>query len=369
MGNMKKNILLLLSHLDTFGGTHRVAIGLANQMAEDYDVHIVAVHGQSEKSPYVIDERIFRAALLTHEDRLRSLVMKARKPLVRYINEHDIDIVFAIGNHQAFVALSSVVTCRKPKYVFCDHGALANQWDDRTTRTMHRLNAAFYDAVVVLTQQNRQDYIDRLNVNPRKMHVIANGIDSRLVKDPMVFDSAAQTLLWAGRLDQEKGVDHLLAIAVQVLPSRPLWQWHVFGEGELKDWLVQKADEHGLTEQLKILGYTPSLYAEYAQCGVVTLTSYREGLPLVLLEAQACGIPLISFDVTTGPREIINNGVNGFLITPYDQEQYAECLGEMMDDEQLRRKMSSHARDDIDRFSQETVYAQWRMLIEKLVGN
>jgi glycosyltransferase involved in cell wall biosynthesis len=366
---VKKKILVLLSHLDDFGGTHRVAIGLANRMAEDYDVHIVAIHGKDEQSLYAIDERISHAALLARGGRLRVLIIKARKPLVRYIIEHDIDVVLVIGNHQAFVGLSSVVTCQRSKYVFCDHGALANQWDDRATRVIHRLNATFYDAIVVLTQQSRQDYIERLNVSPRKIRVIANWIDSRLIRNPTVFDSRAQTLLWAGRLDQEKGVDHLLAIATQVLPPRPSWQWHVFGEGKLKDWLVQRIEEHGLNGQLKILGYTPDLYAEYAQSGVVTLTSYREGLPLVLLEAAACGIPLISFDVTTGPREIIHDGVNGFLITPYDREQYAKALGELMDNEQLRTNMSSRARDDIERFSQEAVYAQWRTLIQELVSD
>jgi glycosyltransferase involved in cell wall biosynthesis len=359
------NILILVSHFGTYGGTHRVAFALANRMVQDYTVTLAAVYGQGEQPLFSLDDRIFTTVFLSQEERLRIMAFKLRVPLVAYLRERKIDVVLLIGNYQSFLALPAMLTYKQARFIFCDHGALMNQWHDRSLRTIHRLGARFSDAVVVLTKQSRQDYLMHLHTRPEKVHVIPNWIAPQLMERPQQYDSESQTILWAGRLDKEKGVEYLLEIARRVLPERPQWRWLVFGTGEKQDFLRAGIKQSGLEKQLVLKGYVDTLYEEYAHCGICTLTSEREGLPLVLLEAKACGIPLVSFDVVTGPREIIRDGRDGFLIAPFDVDEYSRRLMRLMDDLQLRISMSAHSHETLEQFSADSIYAQWRALIEE----
>jgi glycosyltransferase involved in cell wall biosynthesis len=360
------NVLILISHFGTYGGTHRVAFNLANRMAQDYKVTLAAVYGDRDQSYFSLDDRVLTTVFLPQEERLRTMALKLRKPFARYLREREIDVVLLIGNYQAFLALPTMLTYKKPRYMFCDHGALMNQWHERSLRLIHRFGSWFSDATVVLTQQSRQDYLAHLHSRPEKIHVIPNWIEPRLIEHPDHYNSKAHVVLWAGRLDKEKGVEYLLEIARRVLPQRPQWKWLVFGTGEKQAFLQEGIEQSGLGEQLILGGYVETLYEKYADCGICTLTSEREGLPLVLLEAKACGIPLISFDVVTGPREIIRDGIDGFLVAPFDVDDYACKLMQLMDNPQLRIDMSRRSHETLERFSADAVYAQWCALIEEL---
>ena len=105
------------------------------------------------------------------------------------------------------------------------------------------------------------------------------------------------------------------------------------------------------------------MYNEYA---FLVLSSYREGLPLVLLEAKASGLPMVSFDVTTGPREIIDDGKDGYLIPPYDLEVMVEKITALIEDENMRVTFSENSVTNIIKFEKEEIYRQWTNLIDEL---
>ena len=98
------------------------------------------------------------------------------------------------------------------------------------------------------------------------------------------------------------------------------------------------------------------------------LTSYREGLPLVLIEAKANALPLVSFDVISGPREIISHGEDGILIPPYDTEKMAEEIYELLEKPEKRLRLSENSQNNLDLFSKETILSQWKALIQEFVG-
>jgi glycosyltransferase involved in cell wall biosynthesis len=143
----------------------------------------------------------------------------------------------------------------------------------------------------------------------------------------------------------------------------------VYGDGELAQDFCEGIAARGLQGHLIARGSTDDLYACYPRAAVVTLTSRREGLPLTLLEGKACGIPLIAFDVLTGPREIIRDGIDGLLIEPGDTARFAEELARLMSNDALRERMSAAARDDVKRFSQEAIYAKWQALLAEMTGD
>ena len=154
------------------------------------------------------------------------------------------------------------------------------------------------------------------------------------------------------------------------MPAHPDWVWDVWGAAVLDEEggfdLEKQLKEAGLSEQVRLRGRyerTQDVFPNYA---IATLTSYREGLPVFLLEAMAYGLPLLSFDVDTGPRDLITPGVNGFLVDSFDYDQYAARLGQLMDDAQLRCDFSASSKRAAQRFGEDAVYPQWTALIDAL---
>ena len=98
------------------------------------------------------------------------------------------------------------------------------------------------------------------------------------------------------------------------------------------------------------------------------MTSYHEGLPLVLLEAKQYGLPIVSFACPTGPSEIVSDGRNGYLVAPYDVALMVNRIQTLIDDTDLRQSMSEQSMDDTEKFDKARILAQWQGLIHELLG-
>lgn len=363
----EKNISFLVPGLGSMGGSVRVATQIANRLVETHNVSMISC-APFEQVAFPVDERIETFSLNITGGRLRERVSLARDPLTRILKSLNAEVLFGIGTYET---LMSVLPCRKTKttLVFCDHGALANQWNDKQMRVISLLDALFSKKTVVLTDRSHADYQRLLRIPARKLRRIHNWIPAELVANAGEYQADSKKLLWAGRLDKEKGVDHLLDIAARVLPSHPDWVWDVYGEE------VMSADGFdarkaafvaGISDQLRFMGKVDNLYSLYREYGICTLTSYREGLPLVLLEARANKLPLISFDVITGPADIIDDEIDGFLVPCYDCEEYARKLSLLMSDVNLRMRMSQAGEESLQLFSEEHILKQWLSLLAEL---
>ncbi len=411
---MAAPVCFLVPNLGNMGGSVRVAVQLANALSEDRDVSIVScMHYDAPAFPVDSRIRCFDASI--GQGRIREMVARAKTILPPIIEQTGCKLVFGIGTYETLMAVKPCRSLGIP-LVFCDHGALINQWDDKQMRMVRLLCALFSKKTVTLTQRSLEDYARLLHI-PRKrlqcipnaipkqmrmvrllcalfskktvtltqrsledyarlLHIprkrlqcIPNAIPAQITDVPHAYDASAKKLLWAGRLDKEKGVDHLVAIAAKVLPRHPDWVWDVFGETVMTDggFDVRAAiEEAGIGSQLVLRGRVDNMFELYDRYAICTLTSYREGLPLVLLEGMGCGLPLISFDVNTGPSDIIEDGVNGRLVSCYDVDEYADKLSAMMGDAALLQRMSDASLAAAGRFSEVEVVQAWRALADSI---
>ena len=281
-GFFVKKVCFLVSSLGSLGGAGRVVANVANRMACDYEVHVLGTYGGANQQPaFPLDARVAHMNFFDEEGRLRDTAKALRRPLKSYLAEHGIDVVFLVGNYQGFMALPVVLSSRA-KFVFCDHGALMNQWDQKDIRTIRWLCSRFCDATVTLTEQSRSAYIERFRLKPERVVSIYNWIPDAQVQAAPGYDVSSQKIVWAGRLDPEKGVEFMLDIAAKVLPSRPGWMWDVYGKAVIADgdeaW-PDRVRDRGLEGRLNIKGPVPDLYARYPDYGLCALTSYREACP------------------------------------------------------------------------------------------
>ena len=95
------------------------------------------------------------------------------------------------------------------------------------------------------------------------------------------------------------------------------------------------------------------------------MTSRFEGLPMVLLEAQACGLPIVSFNCPEGPADIINDGIDGYLIDDFNNEELIERVAEVANNDELRKQMGARAHKRSDRFSEKEMLKKWYDCFDK----
>ncbi|MER7990042.1 glycosyltransferase family 4 protein [Streptomyces noursei] len=165
-----------------------------------------------------------------------------------------------------------------------------------------------------------------------------------------------------GRLHEEKGVDLLLEAWAKVAPQHPDWTLRIYGSGEEAEALRKQAAELGVTDSVEWMGRTSDVAGALRESAVFALSSRGEGFPLAPMEAMATAVPCVAFDVAPGVREIITDGVDGFLAPPGNITEFARHLDALMSDEELRDRMGELARENIQRFSTDEIVARWEAL-------
>ena len=147
------------------------------------------------------------------------------------------------------------------------------------------------------------------------------------------------------------------------------WKLDIFGQGEWKDMLTEMIVKMGLEGSVRLMGTTHDIRKEYLGSSMLVMSSNYEGFPMVMIEAMACGLPVVSFDFKCGPKDIINDRENGILVMNGDIQGLADAMMRLMKDCDLRKRMSAEARKVVDRYSEDTVMKQWTDLFENLVND
>lgn len=346
------------------GGAEQVTASLANELCKKYEVYIYSINDTANIA-YDLDERIHYYKELKGVTRLRQMITGIFMPFCKLIKKEKIDTVIMMGNYPALI----VSACRfftKAKYIYCDHGALMNQWHQKDITMIRLWNSIISHKVVTLTEQTKMDYINKFHLKDSKVQCIYNWIDPKLLQVNRPYELESKIILTVGRFGKEKGYDLLLEVAKKVLPEHKDWKWHLYGAGETFEDTKKEIHKAGLEKQLVLKGNVKEVYKLFNDYAFVVLTSYREGLPLVLLEASACGLPMVSFDVMTGPNEIITDGVNGYLIKPYDCDQMAKCINELIADKEIRKRLSQGTTICLEKFSYDKILKEWEAILEKL---
>ena len=182
-------------------------------------------------------------------------------------------------------------------------------------------------------------------------------------------DVSQPRVIAVGRLDYQKGFDRLIQAweIVQKDAKCRNWRLDIFGQGEWRDMLQRMIEKAGLDQSAHIHPPTSQIGNEYADSSLLVMSSNYEGFPMVMIEAMACGLPVVSFDYKCGPRDIIDNGINGLLVSNGDIEGLAYAMIEVISDNAYRKLLSANAKRIVETYSEEAVMAKWIALFSNLI--
>lgn len=214
------------------------------------------------------------------------------------------------------------------------------------------------DRLVVLTDKDKEAWVELNNVQ-----VIPNPLSFK----PLVTSPQTENRVIAvGRYCHEKGYDYLLQAWSKVQQVCPDWQLVVFGDGDRNVYEQMLVDLKIDCNRCRLYGRTSDIQSEYIKSSLAVCSSRFEGFGLSIVEAMACGLPVVSFDCPWGPRSIITDNEDGILVDDGNVDLLADNMIMLMQGSDKRKQLSDHAINNVRRFNIDQIAQKWKTLFEEL---
>lgn len=352
-------ICFFIGNINNAGGTERVTSVIANELvAQGYDVSIVSL--ECGLSPFFeLSKGIYVSRLFDNPGRgifrLPMTILKLR----RFIQDNKIDVIIDVESMLALYTIPALVALNV-RHICWEHFNYNVDLGKRARRLARKLAAYFANDIITLTDRDKALWLKNARCNAR-VTTISNPLTITLPSN--INKNKEKVFLAVGRLTYQKGFDHLLTAWSAVTKKYPEWRLKIVGDGEDREMLERLRIELGISNTTELHPKTNDVSSHYQQAAFFVLSSRFEGFGLVLVEAQAFGLPVISFDCDMGPAEILSHEITGWLCEKDNINSLSEAMISAINDMDNYDRKSMMAVQNSKRFSIENVILQWNRLL------
>lgn len=382
--NRRYKIVYCTPALYSAGGVERIISVKASYFADvfDYDVTIIVTEGKEKPPFFPLSEKVkvinlglnfeelwgvpfYKKAFLylIKQQRFKRILsdalMRIRPDFTISVLRREINFINTIKDGSYKIGELHVNRANYRNFKVKGNNlflrVFSHFWMNRLLKHLKQL-----DKFVVLTEIAKRDWPE------------LDGVE--VISDPLPYHTDDQSslsekrIISIGRYVYEKGNDLLLEAWSKVEKRKPDWSLDIYGMGNRAPYETQKAQLGIDPQRCSLHGFLKDVNHEYLSSSIFVLPSRFEGFGLVLIEAMAHGLPVLSFDCENGPRSIISDGLNGFLIPPFNVDMLSEKMMLLMDNVDLRKRIGLNAYNESMKYDMDHIGLQWKQLFDSLIN-
>ena len=343
----------------TKGGAERVVSNLSNYLVDNNDVTIISL--RKDKPAYDISNKVIIKFLDKSErcNKIKKYYNRLNE-MKRIIKKEKFDVIVSFLPEASFLSL---LVKKDNKIIVSVRNDPKVEYKSFSYYLLMKLLYKKADGFIFQTR-DAQKYFHEFNITSE---IIMNSLNPNFLIGEADF-SKEKKIVAVGRLTEQKNHKMLIRTFKKISERYKDYKLYIYGDGPLRKELENLIDELNLSELIILPGVIDNIKSEIINARMYVLCSNYEGMPNSLIEAFSLGIPCISTDCPCGgPREIIENGYNGYLITPEAEDELYNCMVNLIDNEDTCKMFSMNSIKSREKFNPQIVNKKWKEFIEKIV--
>lgn len=369
-------IVYCLNSIRGLGGVQKVTLIKANALAKIAGNEVYVIVTDNWKEHVLVEEispkvHFINLEVNYYKDDYKSRLHQIKSNLrifrhyfrlQKQINQIKPDVIISVGQGEKYIIPWLRTKAVKIREIHFNstyrHYTYGKDWIAKLLDFVdYKLNARGYDKIVLLTKEDKETNFP-------------DNDKFTYVHNPLTLERSSysvcreHTVVAVGRLELQKDFASLIRAWQFVHKAAPDWKLNIWGEGSRRPYLTHWIKELRLEDCVFLQGYTKDVHAKLEESSIFVLSSLYEGFGLVLLEAMACGLPVVSFACPFGPRDIIQDGVNGFLVEGRSELDLADRIIRLIQSQELRERMGKAALKRTKDFDISKIVEQWMNLFQ-----
>lgn len=357
-----KKVLIVCENLSSKGGIERTSELICNNLQDRFDVQIISLASGDEvdTSADVVIFQGFSPKILEVVRRFKSV--SSAKIVVAHHGAPEVWHYFLDGERIEKLGFSYVGAKRLFKRIFWNIGY--RRRGETKIVNLYRKMYEYSDRIVLLSDTFKDKYceIGKFIDFEFKLTSIPNSLRFKAVEIVDEYTNR-KNLLFVGRLVGIKRVDRVLGVWRRIAERFPDWSLRIVGDGTLEADLRRQASD---LDRVIFVNHCENVSSEYQKSSILLFTSDLEGFGMVLTEAMQFGVVPVAYNSFSALGDIVNDGKNGFAVTPFDEDEFADKVVQLIENKEILKRMGDCARVSVEKFSTEKIMPLWIKLIDEL---
>ncbi len=349
------------------GGIQQTTCNLISRLMEHeekLEVKVVSLYHKNKSCFFEIAEEAELHTLFDNFINLHFAENRIRKKLNEFLSHEDFDFLIVQGCEYANYIPDkfwekNVIVCEHEYFGFGHYQGIHYRGVRKALKKA--------SAIVTVTGLDANDFKNKAK---RDIPIISiyNSLCANNADTLVNYNLSSKTIVSCGSLVKLKGFDRAILIAKDVLNKHLDWKWEIYGDGVLRDELELLIDKNNLNGKVILKGYETDKKVIYGDKAFLVVTSDFEGFGMVLIEAMQYKLPIVSFDIKYGPKEIVEDGFTGKLIEAFNIKKMSDYLDKFIEDNTLREKFSNNTTVSITRFEATEIVGKWMSLFSLIIN-